>query len=106
MTEAWKTCSKHGPDNPSVWGCPECVRELRDENRKLKRGNTRLIEALMDMVNQFFFEEDGVLSHSHMSAEEGSIEVLMAAGFAEEVDRGSYRLRWDKLKERQDNEPL
>ncbi len=32
----WKTCIKHGDDKPNTWGCPECVRELRDENTKLR----------------------------------------------------------------------
>jgi DNA-binding Xre family transcriptional regulator len=32
----WKTCSIHGPANPNVWGCPECLRDLRKENAHLK----------------------------------------------------------------------
>lgn len=26
----WKTCAIHGDDNPNAWGCPECLRELRE----------------------------------------------------------------------------
>lgn len=32
----WKTCVIHGADNPSVWGCPECLRDLREENQRLR----------------------------------------------------------------------
>ena len=32
----WKTCKIHGDDKPGVWGCPECLRELREENKRLK----------------------------------------------------------------------
>lgn len=65
-------------------------------------GNTALIEALMNMANQFFHESaDGkYLHHSFMSAEEGAIEALEDAGFAEEVEPEVYRLLWDKLEER------
>ena len=31
----WKTCKIHGPDKPNVWGCPECLRELREQNKRL-----------------------------------------------------------------------
>jgi hypothetical protein len=76
---------------------------LKDRVGRLKRGNTELIDALMAMVGQFFYSDNnsmgGVLTHSHMSAEENAIEVLLAAGFAEKVD-GGYRLLWDKMQER------
>lgn len=32
----WKTCATHGPDKPGVWGCPECLRELREEIEHLR----------------------------------------------------------------------
>jgi hypothetical protein len=32
----WKTCPTHGPDKPSAWGCPECVREQREELTALR----------------------------------------------------------------------
>lgn len=81
---------------------------LDEQVKRLRAGNTALLEALMDMVNQFFYsknnsgqyDEDGdILSHSFMSAEEGAISVLIQAGMAEEVG-GGYRLLWDKLEER------
>ncbi|MHB8366764.1 MAG: hypothetical protein ACYDB0_07045 [Acidithiobacillus sp.] len=66
----------------------------------LRRGNTELIEALMDMVAQFFYEgRDGLFRHSSMSAEENAIKTLIAAGFAREIS-GEYELLWDKLPER------
>jgi hypothetical protein len=33
---SWKTCPTHGPDKPEAWGCPECVRELREERQRLE----------------------------------------------------------------------
>jgi hypothetical protein len=32
----WKSCNKHGEDRPNVWGYPECLRELREENGRLR----------------------------------------------------------------------
>ena len=75
------------------------------EAAKYRRGNTLLIESLMDMVNQFFFERsDGTLWHSFMSAEENAIETLINAGFAEELEGSTYRLLWDKLEQRKQDE--
>lgn len=77
--------------------------EMARRLERTQRGNTKLIEALMDMVNQSFMGED-TLAHSHMSCEEGAIEVLIEAGFATEVDRNRYTLNWDKLEERKRDE--
>jgi len=32
----WETCRTHGGAKPNVWGCPECLRELREENKHLR----------------------------------------------------------------------
>jgi hypothetical protein len=32
----WKTCKLHGDDKPGVWGCPDCLRELREENKRMR----------------------------------------------------------------------
>ena len=75
------------------------------EAAKYRRGNTLLIECLMDMVNQFFCRRpDDTLSHSFMSAEENAIETLINAGFAEDLEGCTYRLLWDKLEERKQEE--
>ena len=78
------------------------VMPLNEQVTRLRAGNTALLEALMDMVDQFFYSDySGVfLSHSYMSAEEGAISVLIQAGMAEEVSGKGYRLLWDKLEER------
>lgn len=85
------------------------VMPLDEQVNRLRAGNTALLEALMDMVNQFFYsknrsgqdDEDGdILSHSFMSAEEAAISVLIQAGMAEEVRGKGYRLLWDKLEAR------
>lgn len=79
---------------------------------KLTRGNTLLLGALMDMVNQFFYakdtggnySEDGpVLSHAHTSAEESAISVLLEAGMAIPHPFG-YVLLWDALAARKREE--
>lgn len=80
---------------------------MTEQELKLKRGNTVLIEALMDMVNQFFIHpsidscsyDATPLRHSFMSAEEHAIDALIESGFAIETDKG-YVLLWDKLEER------
>lgn len=75
------------------------------EAAKYRRGNTLLIECLMDMVNQFFcWRSDDTFSHSFMSAEENAIETLINAGFAEELEGSTYRLLWDKLEQRKQDE--
>jgi len=74
----------------------------------LRAGNTALLSALMDMVNQWFLRdkdtcgENDILHHSFMSCEEQAISVLIDAGMAEEVEPGKngYRLLWSKLAER------
>ena len=74
----------------------------KDEQIKaLKAGNTKLLEALMGMVNQFFYHENDsdVLSHSFMSAEEYAIDTLIESGFAQDTDDG-YVLDYEKLDKR------
>lgn len=67
----------------------------------LYNGNTALLEALMEMVNQFFMEtDDGKLRHSFMSAEETAIGVLLDAGMASGSERDGFVLHWDKLEDR------
>ena len=41
----WKTCKTHGESHPSVWACPECLRELREENKRLRYHLTELGKA-------------------------------------------------------------
>lgn len=88
---------------------PPDAAPLEEQVEALRNGNTKLLEALMDMVNQFFYsknedgkdDEDGpILNHSFMSAEECAIGVLLEAGMAEEVPGMGYRLLWDKLEAR------
>ncbi|ADE12186.1 hypothetical protein [Sideroxydans lithotrophicus] len=82
------------------------VDNLMRISNQLRNGNTELIEALMGMVNQFFIrdsdthDQNDVLRHSFMSAEEDAIRVLIDAGFAEELELGGYRLLWEKLEQR------
>jgi hypothetical protein len=47
----WWTCATHGDAMPqNAWGCPECVREMRDElatlRRQVKQADERGNEAL------------------------------------------------------------
>ena len=74
-------------------------------NAALRRGNTRLIEALMDYVNQTFahdMNDEDLISHGFVAAEEQAIQTLVDAGFAEHVEgwSNSYRLNWGKLEAR------
>ena len=43
----WKTCKTHGDDKPGAWGCPECLRELREENAMLRRSCDDARRALL-----------------------------------------------------------
>ncbi len=80
----------------------EKTNEKDEQINLLKNGNTQLIDALMSMVEQFFYfnEETKRFSHSFMSAEEYAIETLIKAGFAKEDDKG-YILEYEKLEKRQ-----
>ncbi len=44
-TPRWWHCDTHGPGNHTAWGCPECVRELREEVRKLRAFAQGVMEA-------------------------------------------------------------
>lgn len=60
------------------------------------------MEALMDMVNQFFLHDEkdqSLIFHSFMSTEENAIDVLIRHGFAEMVGEKPlrFRLLWSKL---------
>lgn len=46
----WRTCRTHGDEMPNVWGCPECLRELREERRRLREENERL-RRYADVMN-------------------------------------------------------
>ena len=60
----------------------------------------RAIESLMEMVMQHCIETDkGVYYSSFMTVNESAIDVLVAAGFAEDLGDGvSCRLNWDKIE--------
>ena len=32
----WWHCDLHGPGKHSAWGCPDCTREMREENKRLR----------------------------------------------------------------------
>lgn len=69
---------------------------------KYRQNNVKLLEALMEMVAQFFHtHEDVTLSHNNMTAEECAIKVLLELGLAQKADATSenrYHLLWDKLE--------
>jgi hypothetical protein len=75
---------------------------------ELRRGNTILLDALADMVNQHFFHANGgpevgeFLTDNGLSANENAIAVLLDAGMARQIrdDRCWYVIDWDALKER------
>ena len=43
-TPSWWRCDTHGPGTRTAWGCPECVRELRE---RLATATRQLDEALV-----------------------------------------------------------
>ncbi|HET7675660.1 MAG TPA: hypothetical protein VFL54_09085 [Gammaproteobacteria bacterium] len=48
----WRTCVTHGDENPHVWGCPECLRELREENRRLRAAMEKHCATLVMLPEQ------------------------------------------------------
>ena len=73
---------------------------LDEQVYQLRRSNTILLEALMDMVNQFYREgQTGSMRHEFLTVEEAAVRVLIDAGFATEKN-GGYELLWDRLTER------
>ena len=49
----WKTCKIHGDDKPGVWGCPECLRELREDNKRMRHRIECLRGALKTASGRF-----------------------------------------------------
>jgi hypothetical protein len=41
-----RNCPTHGQQSPNGWGCPECVRELRQEAAKLRAERDAAREAV------------------------------------------------------------
>ena len=42
----WWHCDTHGPGSRNAWGCPECVREMREEVRKMHACAAALSNAI------------------------------------------------------------
>jgi hypothetical protein len=55
-TPRWWHCDTHGPAKSNAWGCPECVRELRKENRLLRR------LLAIRVAGALLYTDDGELS--------------------------------------------
>lgn len=41
----WR-CRTHGPARPGAWGCPDCTRELREQNERLTAAARLAVETL------------------------------------------------------------
>ena len=51
----WWRCDTHGMALPhNAWGCPECVRELRDEVRLLRAERAQALEMLAEQRRTIF----------------------------------------------------
>jgi hypothetical protein len=57
----WWHCDTHGPGKHNAWGCPECVREMRNENRKLARVLKAAVELVCAPSFQGICDEDVAL---------------------------------------------
>ena len=74
---------------------------LEKERDELKRGNTTLIDALMDMTNQHcHHNESDTLDDGGLSSNELALEVLEEVGMAKHLQGRSWILLWDELKKR------
>lgn len=80
---------------------------------RLKRGNTALIEALMDMCGQHCSSQnygkeneftEQIVSHDFLSSNERALALLNEAGYADTEDHINYLLRYDKLQKRIEGE--
>jgi len=69
------------------------IKAQTDRIERLFNGNTDLIDALMDMVNQHCSCAGGVETMG-LSANENALEVLEQAGFAQPIKGRVYRLNW------------
>ena len=68
-----------------------------------KRGNTVLLETLMNMADQYLSHIEGeICRHGFMSAGENALMILEEAGMAKSLDDTGYEyeLLWDNLNER------
>jgi hypothetical protein len=79
------------------------IADLQKTIRALKVGNTYLLEALMNMAQQYLATEDEIDStvhHQFISAGENALSLLQDAGMARTDDNVEYVLLWGKLEER------
>jgi len=51
----WRKCGKHKDINPdTMWGCPDCLAELRKENKELKTKLSLPVEAgVSNVANEY-----------------------------------------------------
>lgn len=61
--------------------------------KKITKNNKEILEALISMVKQHFYEDKGLYKHSFMSTDENAISLLEDYGIAEEVAPYSYKIK-------------
>lgn len=65
----WWDCDTHGPGNHTSWGCPECVREMRGEVKRLVRERDdqrrQLLPLLALLQDVYSIAAHGVLMDGH-----------------------------------------
>jgi len=79
--------------------------QMKKDIEALRRGNTALLEALMDMCDQYLSDLDGdVCHHGFMSAGEQALALLEKAGMASTSDGVTYELQYSALEKRKESE--
>lgn len=73
-----RRCPTHGQQPPNAWGCPECVRELRNENQQLHRRANTLADLRFCLVDDVRYLENQLAT-----AREALQRVERYAGFPE-----------------------
>jgi len=85
---AWWNCRIHGRPHPSEWGCPQCVRELREDVRKLgglaqpEVIDAEPFEATDEMIDAACAAVPGLYRVDAMRAIEAAWRVAQTAGDA------------------------
>ena len=72
-----------------------------DRCRRLKRGNTELLECIIHLLSKHFVVVDGRINRGFIEAHHDAIKILVQAGLAVPYLNGEYyEILWDELGKR------
>ena len=84
-TPKWWHCKTHGRGNPNEWGCPECVREMREIIKMLRRELAPTMTDLMVSPESIGDLPDTTPAAEKQSEAEHQMDMQVVANFEARV---------------------